>query len=561
MSIPANPTADPTAGMSLGQQTGQLFMVGFAGTSAPPHLLDLIATQHAGGIILFARNLRDAAQTLALTHALQRAARAAGHPAPLLIATDQENGIVRRLGRGSIIFPGQMAQGAIGDEAVARTIARATGEQLRARGITMNLAPSIDVASNPANPVIGVRAFGADPALVARLGTAALGGYREAGVAPTLKHFPGHGDTTTDSHLALPVIPHDMKRLERVELFPFRQGITAGASVVMTAHIAVPALTGSDTLPATLAPEVIQGLLRERLGFEGVVMTDCLEMNAISATVGVAAGAVRALQAGVDLALVSHRHDRQVAALDAVRAAVANGTLAPDRVREAAARVLRLKQHLCTWADWDAAMERAETVNSMPVANAAHQALADLAYARATTLIRDDAPLLPLRRDTAGRVLVVALTGAPVNQAAGERSGEAGARALAAALRRRQIAVETVVLSSDLAREALDELTRHSHVSDAIVVLTQNAYRHPQHVRALLPALVAAQQPLVGVAVGDPYDAAALPEIGTWLATYEDTAPALEAVAGVLLGERVASGMLPVPLPALPQDGAASANG
>ncbi|HEY7832622.1 MAG TPA: glycoside hydrolase family 3 protein, partial [Ktedonobacterales bacterium] len=425
--------------MTLDQQIGQLFMVGFSGTSAPPAVLDLIATQHVGGIILFARNLRDADQTLALTRALQATARAVGHPAPLLIATDQENGIVRRLGPGATVFPGQMAQGAVADEGVTRDIARATGEELRALGITMNLAPVVDVANNPANPVIGVRSFGADPDLVARLGVAALDGYAAAGVAATLKHFPGHGDTATDSHLALPVIPHDMERLRAVELVPFRRGVAAGAPVVMTAHIALPVLTGSATLPATLAPAVLHGLLREHLGFDGVVMTDCLEMKAISATVGVAAGAVLALKAGADLVLISHRHDRQVAGIAAVRAAVADGALAPGRVRESAERVLRLKARLCSWADWDAWDARADARDATDAASVAraaeHRALAEAAYARTITLIRDDARALPLVPDPAGRVLIVARAGGPVNQAAGARPGAAGTQALAAALR------------------------------------------------------------------------------------------------------------------------------
>jgi beta-N-acetylhexosaminidase len=408
------------------------------------------------------------------------------------------------------------------------------------------------VANNPANPVIGVRSFGADPDLVARLGVAALDGYAAAGVAATLKHFPGHGDTATDSHLALPVIPHDMERLRAVELVPFRRGVAAGAPVVMTAHIALPVLTGSATLPATLAPAVLHGLLREHLGFDGVVMTDCLEMKAISATVGVAAGAVLALKAGADLVLISHRHDRQVAGIAAVRAAVADGALAPGRVRESAERVLRLKARLCSWADWDAWDARADAWDATDAANLAraaeHRALAEAAYARAITLIRDDARALPLRPDPAGHVLIVARAGGPVNQAAGARPGAAGTQALAAALRGRQIAVEVAVLPAQPTAAELDALARQARAADAIILLSENAYRHPEQARALLPALMGAGHRVIGVAVGDPYDAAALPEIATWLATYEDTAPALEAAAAVLLGERAAPGTLPVAL-------------
>jgi beta-N-acetylhexosaminidase len=250
--------------------------------------------------------------------------------------------------------------------------------------------------------------------------------------------------------------------------------------------------------------------------------------------------------------LISHRHDRQVAGIAAVRAAVADGALAPGRVRESAEHVLRLKARLCSWADWDAWDARADAWDATDAANLAraaeHRALAEAAYARAITLIRDDARALPLRPDPAGHVLIVARAGGPVNQAAGARPGAAGTQALAAALRRRQIAVEVAVLPAQPTAAELDALARQARAADAIILLSENAYRHPEQARALLPALMGAGHRVIGVAVGDPYDAAAPPEIGTWLATYEDTAPALEAAAAVLLGERVAPGTLPVAL-------------
>ena len=214
----------------------------------------MIERHRVGGVILFSRNLRDAAQTRALTTALQACAHAAGHPAPLLIATDQENGLVRRLGREATVLPGNMALGATGDARRAYEVARATGRELRALGINMNLAPVADVNNNPRNPVIGVRAFGDDPARVAEMVAAATRGYAEARVVATLKHFPGHGDTQVDLHLTLATVPFDLARLEAVELSPFVAGIAAGAPCVMTAHLALPALTGYATLPATLPP-------------------------------------------------------------------------------------------------------------------------------------------------------------------------------------------------------------------------------------------------------------------------------------------------------------------
>src|SRR6266849_992182 len=216
-----------TDGMTLEEQIGQTLMVGFTGTAAPREVIDLIQRYHVGNIILFSRNVHDTEQLRTLTHSLQRAAQGAGHAHALLIAIDQENGIVQRLGEVATLFPGNMALGAIGSDEVDSEVALATGRELKALGINMNLAPVVDVNNNPANPVIGVRSFGEDPRLVARLGSAMVKGYQNAGVIACLKHFPGHGDTAIDSHLAMPVVPHSLERLEQLELVPFKSGIAA----------------------------------------------------------------------------------------------------------------------------------------------------------------------------------------------------------------------------------------------------------------------------------------------------------------------------------------------
>ena len=530
--------------MSREQQIGQLLMVGFSGTTATPDVLELIKSGHVGGIILFSRNLHTPRQALRLTTALQAAARAAGQSFPLLIATEQENGIVRRTGSGTTVFPGNMALGAIGSEAVTEAVARATGEELRALGITMNLAPSVDISNNPANPVIGVRSFGADPELDARLGAAATRGFQAAGVVATLKHFPGHGDTATDSHRSLPVVPFDLERLETLELVPFKRTIAEGAEAVMTAHVALPAITHSDTTPATLSPDVLQGLLRGRLGFESVIITDCLEMNAISKTVGIARGAVQALQAGADIVLISHRADRQHAGLAAVQAAVGQGDISPDAIRAAAKRVLRLKQRLPSWDELPSA------VGVKYLAPAAHQQLADQTYAQSMTVIRDEAGLIPLKRPNVGRILVVTQKGAQVTQAADLTFlPDAFINALS-----RQL---DAVAASDVAAIALPArpddqdyvaLQQQARQADAVILMTCNAHLASRitSTRAIARVLLEAGRPVIGVAVGNPYDAMALPEVRTWLATYDFLSPALEAAARVLVGVLPAPGTLPV---------------
>lgn len=537
--------------MSVDEQIGQLLMVGFSGKEPTPEILDLIQSGYVGGIILFTRNLDSPRQILQLTSALQEAARNAGHPYPLLIATDQENGIVRRTGSATTFFPGNMALGAINSQTATEAVARATGQELRALGITMNLAPDVDISNNPANPVIGVRSFGSDPDLVARLGTNAVMGYQAAGVVATIKHFPGHGDTDTDSHLALPVVPFDIERLESVELKPFRRAIEAGAEslAVMTAHVAVPAITGSSTLPATLASEVINGLLRSRVGFDGVVITDCLEMRAISAGVGIAEGAVRALQAGADIVLISHRYDRQMAGLTAIREAVEQGVLSATVVQTAAERVLRLKERLPGW-DGQPMSDSARTV-----INVAHQRLADDLYEQSITIIRDEAGLLPLRLRDSARLLVVLPPESSISQAADH--GFIPAHFIEALQRRLHdvpggtgAGLMAFNLPERPAAEDLALLQQRAHEADVILVPTCNAHlpRNRAAAQAVIRALLQTGRPLIGVAVCDPYDAAALPEITTWLATYDFTPPALNAAARVLVGEAQAHGKLPVTL-------------
>lgn len=543
--------SDVLSQMSIGEQIGQLLMVGFPGKEPTPEVLELIQAGHVGGIILFSRNLGSPRQILQLTSTLQEAAQEAGQPYPLLIATDQENGIVRRTGAATTSFPGNMALGAINSPAATEVVARATGQDLRALGITMNLAPDVDISNNPANPVIGVRSFGSDPELVARLGTNAVMGYRAAGVVATLKHFPGHGDTDTDSHLALPIVPFDIERLEAVELKPFRRAIDAVAEslAVMTAHVAVPAITGSSTLPATLAPEVINGLLRNQIGFEGVVITDCLEMRAISSGVGIAEGAVRALQAGADIVLVSHRYDRQMTGLTAIRVAASQGDLSASVIRAAAERVVHLKERLPGW-------DGLPSPDSAPtMVNAAHQRLADDLYGQSITIIRDEAGLLPLNLQASTHMLVVLPPESQVSQAADQgfipaHFVEALKRQLHDVSGGSGVDVEAFNLPERPSAEDLAMLQQRAQEADVILVPTCNAHLPRNHatVQVVTQALLQTGRPLVGIAVCGPYDAAALPEITTWLATYDFTPPALNAAARVLVGGAPAHGTLPVTL-------------
>lgn len=314
----------------------RLFTVGFHGT-APSQELEELLQRGVGGVIVFARNVEGPAQVLELTRSIKRRA---GHP--VFVAVDQEGGRVRRLRAGFTDVPAMRSLGLRGDSTLARDVGRLLGRELGAVGIDVNFAPVVDVDTNPDNPVIGDRALSSEAEVVAELGAALVQGLQSAGVAACAKHFPGHGDTEQDSHASLPRLAHGMGRLERVELVPFQRVVGAGVASIMTAHVVIETLDAEQ--PATLSEVVLGGLLRQRLGFDGVVFSDDLEMAAIAGRFDPGAAAVRAVQAGVDNLLVCHSASVAHVMIDAIGGAVRDGTLSEARVREAGRRVLALSQ-------------------------------------------------------------------------------------------------------------------------------------------------------------------------------------------------------------------------
>ncbi|BCL77753.1 beta-glucosidase [Ktedonobacteria bacterium brp13] len=520
-----------TDSMTLEQQIGQTLMVGFGGTTVSQEVIDLIQHYHIGNIILFSRNVRDAEQMHTLTHSLQKAAREAGHTHPLLIAIDQENGIVQRLGEAATLFPGNMALGAIGSEKIASEVAWATGRELKAFGINMNLAPVVDVNNNASNVVIGVRSFGEDAQLVARLGSAMVKGYQDAGIIACLKHFPGHGDTTIDSHLALPTIPHTLERLDAVELVPFRSGIAAGAESVMLAHINFPTLNQIDILPATLSSTVIQGLLRHKLGYKGVILSDCLEMGAIANTFGTERAAVMGLQAGIDLVLVSHHYTQQRGSFVAIKEAVQAGTLAPLIVQQAAERVLDLKARYLSWDD-----------TRVDIDYAAHEQLQDQAYELSTTLVRNEDALLPLHLDAGEKIAIVSPQRNTMTMVEDRYYSD---KMLLDIIQ--QYHSNTNILP--VVPEAnYREVLLNASDTDIFIVVTANAYLDEEQAK-IVQFLVSTGRRVIGMSVRNPYDLQAYPQLRTYIVAYEYTRPALLAAVRVLFGERQARGHLPVTLP------------
>jgi beta-N-acetylhexosaminidase len=360
---------------ALHADVGQLLMVGFEGHEPSPELRQLIRDAGVGGVILFARNVAEPAQVADLVRELQGLARDAGHARPLLLGVDQEGGRVARLKGQWAAWPPLRAVGRIASEETASRLGAALAEQVASCGLHLDFAPVVDVDTNPRNPVIGDRSFGDDPELVGRLAAAFIRGMQTAGVAACAKHFPGHGDTDVDSHLALPCVDHSRARLDDIELRPFRAAVASEVATIMTAHVLVREL--DDRLPATLSPHVLGALLRVELGYDGVVVSDDLEMKAVAAGWRPGVAAPLAVAAGCDLLLVCKSADAQAEAHEGLVKAVEEGVIRRQVLDDACARVRRLKERYAVpRASADPKHAR------LTAASAAHRALAEELAAR-----------------------------------------------------------------------------------------------------------------------------------------------------------------------------------
>ncbi|MET9095971.1 glycoside hydrolase family 3 N-terminal domain-containing protein [Streptomyces cyaneofuscatus] len=542
------------AGMSLEEKVGQLFVMRVYGHSATdPDQADidanlkeigvrtaaeLVSTYHVGGIIYFAwaHNTRDPHQIAALSNGIQQAALGERSRVPLLISTDQEHGIVCRVGEPATLLPGAMALGAGGSRSDTRRAAWIAGAELAALGINQNYAPDADVNVNPANPVIGVRSFGSDPQAVAELVAAQVKGYQGAGVAATAKHFPGHGDTNTDSHTGLPVINHTRAQWEELDAPPFRAAIRARIDSIMTAHIVVPALDPSED-PATLSRPILTGILREELGYDGVVVTDSLGMEGVRTKYGDDRVPVLALLAGVDQLL---NPPNLSVAWNAVLEAVQGGEISEARVDESILRILRLKTRLGLFRDPFVSGRGVDRT----VGIRKHLLDADRIAERTTTLLADPGARLPLSRRTHRRLLVVGADPA-------SPSGTTGPPTTTLAGAFTELGFAATALSTGTApnQAKIAEAVAAAQGRDAVVVATYNITASSTQ-RTLVDALVATGVPVVAVAIRNPYDAAHLTGRGVAavLATYSWTDVELRAATRVIAGRARPEGRLPVPV-------------
>jgi beta-N-acetylhexosaminidase len=537
------------ARMTLEEKVGQLFIQNVYGKDAttpdarniPLYGVatpaEVVQKYHLGGIIYFAwtDSVQNPPQIAGLSNGLQKAALSQPSKVriPLQIATDQEQGVVTRIGPPATQFPGSMALGAGRSTADARAAAAITGEELRAMGVNVDFAPDADVNVNPLNPVIGTRSFSSRPDLAAAMVGAQVDGYqRDGNVSATAKHFPGHGDTATDSHVAFPVITHTREQWEQIDAPPFRAAIARGIDMIMTAHLSFPALDDSGD-PATLSRPVLTGLLRNELGFKGVIVTDSLGMQGVRDRYGDAEVAVRALDAGVDQLLKTPSMDEAYAA---VIGAVKSGRISRSALDAKVRRVLELK--------WDRGIVASPYVDpaalDSTVGTPDNLATAAAVTDRTTTLVKNDDGALPLAAQ--GKKVLVTGYGVSTTQILAD--GLAAAGAVTSVKETGSAPTDAQVAAAVTA--AADQ--------DAVVVTTMKAWDtavtdKKAGQRKLVKALLATGKPVVVVATRDPYDIAYFDDAPTYLATYSYSPVAMESAVRVITGQVSPSGKLPVDIP------------
>ncbi|WP_053362837.1 glycoside hydrolase family 3 protein [Bacillus sp. FJAT-27251] len=524
--------------MTMEEKVGQMLMPDFRTwkgqnvTVMNEEISRLVKDYHLGGVILFRENTVRTEQTVKLVDAYQQAADKYG----LLVSIDQEGGIVTRLQMGTD-FPGNMALGAARSGELAEKVGKAIGEELHALGINMNFAPVLDVNNNPDNPVIGVRSFGENPELVGDLGKAYIRGLQETGTAATAKHFPGHGDTNVDSHIGLPSVPHDLDRLKEVELYPFQQAMNAGIDAIMTAHVTFPKiddtkaiskLNGSEiAVPATLSHKVLTSLMRDDMGYEGVIVTDAMNMKAISDHFGPVDAAVRAVQAGADILLMPVGI-QQVA--EGLYAAVNSGEISIDRIEQSAERVLTLKLNRgILKTEKERSLEEKISSAIKAVGSPEHKNIEKEAAAKSITLVKNR-DVLPLQPDAKDRIVVVG----------------SNADLLAAEAKKHHGNVEYITASAPLSAAQLDLVKK----ADAIILGTSTSNvsgRSPNsNLMRLANQLVETDVPVIAVGIRNPYDIMAYPDADAYLAQYGFRPVSFEASVETIFGKNRPAGKLPV---------------
>lgn len=508
--------------MTTKQMLGQKLIFGFHGTELSEEFRELIREYKIGNVILFARNVESADQLRRLCGEIQSLVReVTGYPAFIVI--DQEGGGVFRIPDDSVNVPGAMAIAATGDPDSARIAAEITVRQLRGLGPNFNMAPVLDVNTNPGNPVIGVRSFGDDPQDAAQYGVAAIRAYENTGIFCCGKHFPGHGDTSVDSHIGLPKIEKTLEELEEAELIPFRRCIEAGIPAIMSSHILFPKIE-TENVPCTMSRTFITGLLKEKLGFQGLIFTDCLEMHAIQTYYGSAKGAVAAIKAGVDMAELSHTISLMWETAQAVNEAAEAGEFDMEEVRRSVEKILKVKESILVQPEPELCNrpEDRETVQAL-----SRKAIA--CYSGSAPVLTDS-------------TFFCGCGNYQVSQAANpDEQTLPFPEHMAAAF-----GGGFMTTTLNPGEEEIAAAVKAAAPYDRILLGTINANMFPGQL-ALAQALAAAGKELTAVALGSPYELPLLPDCACKLAAFDYSTTSFRALEDVFRGGSV-TGRLPVKL-------------
>ena len=506
--------------MNLRQELGQRFIFSLVDvTYLSAEVADFLVQCQAGGVILYGFNIQSPGQVARLTRDLQDLARQHGLP-PFIISIDEEGGQVSRMPAQSsnLITPSQMAQAVAGPQAVT-DCAEVTARWLRRLGFNLNYAPVLDINSNPVNPVIGTRSYGSKPEEVARLGKLAIEAYLKNDLSPCVKHFPGHGDTDVDSHLNLPIVNKTLDELRQFELIPFEAAIGAGVPAIMTSHILYPQVKADD-LPATLSPFFLNELLRGELKYEGLIVSDALDMRAIADYYGLGPATLLAFEAGVDAVLLKGTLQEQLAAFEGVVTAFEGGQLSQAQAahRQSLQRLTDWKKRFCLPVVAESTSDDANLI-----ARTARQTL---------SLFNSNEGHLPLTPDRAKRPLLIDFTAdivSPVEEGRlpGPILEQHLQKGLPTLLR---LAVPVEPTENDTAR-----VTAWATQSDLLIIVLRNALRYGRQAR-LVQQLISQDTPVILIAAREPYDLSLFPDSLTSIATYGDPPATLVALAELLVG-------------------------
>lgn len=519
--------------MTLKEKIGQLLIVGFHGGEYNDSLDELIQEYSIGNIILFTRNIKNIKQLHQLNETIHRKIAKKTGIMPF-ISIDQEGGMVTRIMEEATFFPGAMSIGATSVNN-AYISGKMMGEELAALGINLNLAPSLDVNNNPYNPVIGVRSFSDKADKVSEFGIEYIKGLQEEGIIATAKHFPGHGDTDSDSHMSLPTIAHDKQRLKDVELYPFKKAIEAGVDAIMSAHVFFPSYE-KDQLPGTLSYNVLTKLLKEEMGFKGLVISDCMEMKAIDDNYTAPMGSLKGLLAGIDMVIVSQTKEKQIKTFNLINEAVKSGEFPMELLDEKVSKILKYKEkslNVLKKTFFDKEYDELYKV----LTNETNKDFAYKVVADSFTLVKGKT-YLPFKK-----TLVIATEPFATTNAEDELSS----RSIVDLIKFHKLPIEAKKIKVNINEEEINDLIKLASFYEQVVVFTYNAVIYNNQAK-LVKRLNGLQNDLFVISTRNPFDIIKFSNIENYMCFYEYTTNSVKAIIKFLQGNLQPLGKLPVSL-------------